>query len=129
MIYKINIINFPKKVVNTIFTTKLLHAIYDLYNFKYTKLDVFTYEHFENKSPILLNYFLNLKKSIKKSIKKTIKTQSIKLSKSIKLSNSIKLSKSIKTSKSINLSNSIKASKTIKKTIKKYKSIYKSIKL
>jgi hypothetical protein len=73
MKYKINIINFPIKVENNIFKNHLLKYIYELYDFKNRKIQLFTYDNYNNKNPKLMTYFDNLQKSLKESLKKSFK--------------------------------------------------------
>ena len=96
MNYKINIINFPIKVENNIFTNKLLDSIYKLYDFKNEKITLFTYENYENKNTKLISYFDIKTKSLKNTIKKSI-TKITKKSITNSLIKSIKtLKKSLK---------------------------------
>jgi hypothetical protein len=78
--FKINIINFPIKVVNIAFTNKLLIYIYELYDYKFEQIKLFTYDNLLKRNYKLLNYFIKLKKSEKKSLK-LIKQQISKKSK------------------------------------------------
>ena len=73
MKYKINIINFPIKVENNIFKNNLLKYIYELYDFKNRKIQLFTYDNYNNKNPKLMTYFDNLQKSLKESLKKSFR--------------------------------------------------------